>query len=101
MQAPAGLADASDQFALDEGVNVFVFLCGRRVEECPVGAAREHLLEAGLNGGRVCRGQHACLGERPRPRAAALDIVLEQPAVESKRPAERDQRRVGISFKTP
>ena len=100
MQASAGVADARDQFALDEGVNVFVFLRGRRVEEASSAPRASTCCEAAIEWRLRRRGQHAGAGERPRPRAAAADIVLEQPAVETKRPAERDQRRVGIAFKT-
>jgi hypothetical protein len=80
VQPAPGVAQAFDQQPLDEAVDVFV----RSVDE---GGIHSSLLEDGaerfLDLPRFFFRQHARTGQRPRPREAAGDVVLEQPPVET------------------
>ncbi len=100
MEAAAGVADAGDELALDEGVDVLVLLGGGRVEERLVGAGGEDVLQTLVDRRRIRGVQHAGARQRRRPGLAAAHVVLEEAAIEAERPAERDERRIGIAFKT-
>ena len=100
MQAASSVADARHELALDECVNVFVLLRGRRVEERLVGAGGEDGLQTVVDSLGIGGVQHAGSGQRTRPGAASAHIVLEEAPVEAKRAAECDERRIGIAFET-
>ncbi len=100
MQAASSVADARHELALDERVNVFVLLRGRRVEERLVGAGGEDGLQTVVDSLGIGGVQHAGSGQRTRPGAASAHIVLEEAPVEAKRSAESDERRIGIAFET-
>ena len=92
VQPLPGVADALDQLALDEGMDVLV----RPVDERGVAAAPVADLDEGVpDCGRVPGRQHAGAGEGLRPREAPGDVILEQPPVERERRLEREDLLVG------
>jgi hypothetical protein len=64
-------------------------------------APRDSTSSSPTNRRRVGGAQHARARQRRGPRKASAHVVLEETAIEAKRPSERDERRVGISLKTP
>jgi hypothetical protein len=83
MKPAAGVADASDEFTLDERMDVFVLLRrGRGKEVGIVGAGSSNLLERTSDRRGVRRRQHAGLEQRLCPREAARHVILEQTAIE-------------------
>src|SRR5690606_29551369 len=55
---------------------------------------RQHVGKRGVDGLALVRAEHAGALQRLRPRAAALDVDLEQPPVEGKRRTELEHRLV-------
>ena len=92
MQAPAGVADALDQLALDEAVHVLV---GPGDERRIAPPFLEDRLQAVDDRARVVGRQHARGAERLGPREAAGDVVFEQRAIEAERDAEVERGGIG------
>ena len=101
VQPSARRADARDQLALDERVDVLVVPRRLGIEELRIGpAARQNLPEASPYQRGVGRRQDAGPFEPLRPREAARHVVVEQPAVEAERHAEIEERRVRFAGKS-
>ena len=82
MQATPHVADPPDELTLDERVHVFI----RPIDKARIlPAAFEDVAETVADRRRVGRRQHAGPRQRFRPGQTALDVVLEQAAVEGKR----------------
>ena len=91
VQSTAGIADARDELALDERMDVFVVAGDpRRI----AAALLEDLRQALADGLAVRRVEHAGARQRLRPRQAAGDVVFEEPAIERERHAEIKRGRI-------
>src|SRR5262249_5731796 len=92
MQAPARIADALDQHALDETVHVFV----GAVDESRVGLTALTDPGEGLPDFLAApRREPPGAAKRPRPREAAGHVFVEQPPVEAKGLLELERRGIG------
>ena len=99
MEAAAGVTNASDEFAFDERMDVFITVLV--ADEFRVaGALLENVLQSALDAFGIGRREHAGARQTCRPRAAAAHVVFKQPAIESERRAPREQFRVGVAGKT-
>jgi hypothetical protein len=96
VQTAPRVADAGNQLALDERVHVLVAVV-RRDEAGIVLSGPQNLIEAPIDRRGVVRRQDAGAAEAGRARAAPPHVVLEQPAIETKRRSEREELGVGIA----
>src|SRR2546425_11962259 len=93
MQAPASLADARNQLALDERVNVFV---GGSIDQRGVRAyVRANRFEARDDRESLSGGDNAGPAERLCPCLTAGDVILDQTSIDGERLAEVEDLRVG------
>ena len=98
VQSPAGIADARDELAFDERMDVLVGLRRVRVEERQDRAASATISSRAF----VMRDASAddstpARAQRLRPRDAARHIVFEQAPIELERRAELEERGIGIA----
>ena len=93
VQAPAGVADARDELALDEAVHVLV-VAARPTPDPARPCSRIAVSAVGDRRG-VVGVEHAGTRQRLGPREAAGDVVFEEPAIERKRDAEIERRGIG------
>src|ERR671913_2310814 len=97
MQSLASGANALDQLALDERMDVFV---GARYEGRISRGGLDQFGQRTIEGLLLVCRQHARTQQRLGPRPAAFDIVFEQAAIERKRRAEGEDIVIGGTRET-
>jgi hypothetical protein len=98
VQPAAGVADARDQLAFDERVDVLVLLGCGGIEERRIGAGGENLVERAGDRVQLRRRQHTCRVNRFRPRQASGHVVFEEAPIEPERRAETEEGGVGTAL---
>ncbi len=100
MEPLPGVSQALDQQPFDEAVHVFVRAVDERRIRSPV---LENRLQRRVDGHGLLTRQDAGLRQRPRPREAARDVVLEETTIETegRAPLERGCIRGGVEAAGP